>query len=72
VNPNPIHRLLDDVVQTGELPSDEQIRDVITRGPAVGAKREARRQIAVAAKRIIGALGRSPGWRRRGVGRRSR
>lgn len=53
---NQIHTLLTRVVETAQLPSADEIRDVVDRGSSVAEKVDARKQIERAAKRIIGAL----------------
>lgn len=56
MNPNPIRELLDQVLTTGKLPTDEQISAVVTRGDSVRERHEARHGIQIAARRIRNAL----------------
>ncbi|MDB5288735.1 MAG: hypothetical protein JWR05_3684 [Mucilaginibacter sp.] len=53
---NPVHQLLEQVVDTGRLPDTEAIAAVVTRGHSVRDRETARRGILREARRIIGAL----------------
>ncbi|WP_232667893.1 hypothetical protein [Pseudonocardia sp. TRM90224] len=53
---NAIAQLLSEIVATGQVPTDEAIAEVVTKGRSVAARREARQRIRNTARRIVNAL----------------